>query len=94
VEISGVLEKADREIVAMTRRQHQQRARRAAFLALDTRKFVVSAQEQEREATRAAVMAEMRRQADEFSWRKPATPLKSTGFSAVNGNGHAGAINC
>ena len=78
----------------MTRHQHQQRARRAAFLALDTRRFVVSAQEQEREAARAAVMAEMRRQAEEFSWRKPATPspLKSTGFSAVNGNGHTGAI--
>jgi hypothetical protein len=57
---------------------------------------MVSAQEQEREAARAAVMAEMRRQTEEFSWRKPATPspLKSTGFSAVNGNGHAGAINC
>ena len=51
---------------------------------------------QEREAARAAVMAEMRRQAEEFSWRKPATPspLKSAGFPEVNGNGHAGAIYC
>jgi hypothetical protein len=80
----------------MTRRQHQQRARRAAFLALHHPGAVMVNQEQEREAARAAVMAEMRRQAEEFSWRKPATPspLKSTGFPAANGAGHAGAINC
>jgi hypothetical protein len=78
----------------MTRRQ-QQRARRAALLALHPRRFVM-VNVQEREAARAAVMAEMRRQAEEFSWRKPATPspLKSAGFPAVNGNGHAGAIYC
>ena len=79
----------------MTMRQHQLRARRAPFLALHTPEFVmVSAQEQERDAARAAVMAEMRRQAEEFSWRKPATlsPLKSAGLPAANGNGHGGAI--
>jgi hypothetical protein len=43
-----------------------------------------------------SMIAAMRAQAEEFSWRKPATPspLKSTGFSAVNGTGHAGAIYC
>jgi hypothetical protein len=78
----------------MTRRSHQRRARRAAFRALHPRRVMVQAQQ--REAARAAVMAEMRRQAEESSWRKPATPspLKSTGFPAVNGQGHAGAITC
>jgi len=50
----------------MTTRQ-QQRARRAAYLALPRGFVMVDVQEQEREAARAAFMAEMRRQAEEFS---------------------------
>jgi hypothetical protein len=78
----------------MTKRQNQLRSRRAAFLALHIRRAIMVNQEQEHEAVRAAIMAEMRRQAEEFSWWKPATlsPLKSSGFPTANGNGHAGAI--
>lgn len=59
------------------------------------------AKEQEREAAREAVMDEMRRQAEEFSWGKPAdfehgVREASTGSAKAsprtNGNGAVGAI--
>jgi hypothetical protein len=42
-----------------------------------------------------AALAEMRRRAEEFSWRKPgapSSPLKSTGIPICGGTGHSGAI--
>jgi hypothetical protein len=43
---------------------------------------------------RATALVEMRREAQEFSWRRPATPLApiSASLPACNGTGHAGAI--
>jgi hypothetical protein len=40
------------------------------------------------------MVAEMRRQAEEFSWRKPATPspFQSVSLPACHGTGHCGAL--
>ena len=67
----------------------RRRARRAAFLAVNIERRSAM---NDQVARAMAALAEMRRRAEEFSWRKPATVLKSTGVPVCHGTGHTGAI--
>jgi hypothetical protein len=72
----------------MNRRQRDRTRRAAAVIAINGR-FAMNDQ-----VARAMVaLAEMQRQAEEFSWARPSTPTacKPTAV-ACNGTGHAGAI--
>jgi hypothetical protein len=86
----------------MTKAQRKRRAATAALALLEWRDRMARENADRENAEREMVMryelmvAEMRRQAEEFSWRKPKgptpSPLQSAGFPTANGNGHAGAI--
>jgi hypothetical protein len=74
----------------MNRRRRDRTSRAAGVIAVNVeRRFAMK----EEVARAMSALVQMRRQAEEFSWKAaPLSPLKSTGLPACNGTGHAGAI--